>query len=315
MKQKLIADWNSFWTKPASAKPLAVLRIATALILLVQAYFVAPHFLEIYGSDGVLQGALRAQFDNSPVPGIYELANWFARFGVTEMTILAGLAALYLYAVVSLLLGRHTRMAAVLLWLCHVTLSTGHVSSYGLDTFVSIILFYFLWMPVGAAYSLDVASGRTESEPSAEARVSLRILQLHLSIAYLACGLDKAAGIQWWNGEAIWRSLLLPVYAHGDFTWLARFPLLAKLAGWGTLLVECGYPVGMWFPRLRKLTLVSIIGLHLGIFFFLGLHLFALVMMAFSFSAFGVNAEPEAALETEGWRGLIPLPVRRTLVR
>jgi len=293
--------WNQFWLTPASARPLAVLRIGVTAILLLQAYSVAPHFFQLYGSEGILQGTLRSQFGNSELPGVYELGRAFARFGVPEAGTLLAMATLYLFSLVSLLVGYQTKLSAVLVWASHFALGGGHVSSYGLDTFANITLFYFLWMPVGAAYSIDVVVGRLSAAPSADARVGLRILQLHLSIAYFACGVDKALGIQWWNGDAIWRSLLLPVYAHGDFRWLADVPWLPKVLGWGTLLVECGYPIGMWVPRLRKLCLVAIVGLHLGIFIFLGLHLFAAIMMVLSLSAFGVSPQPR----------LIGVPVKK----
>jgi len=300
MSSKQISrGWKKFWTAPASPLPLAVLRIGVAAILAVQAYWVAPQFFDLYGSDGILQGTLRGQFGSSDLPGIYELAHWLQGLGVAETHTLAAIGALYFLGVLGLLLGFHTRVAAVITWATHFALAGGNASSYGLDTFVNITLFYFLWMPIGAAYSWDAFTGRVSSAPSPEARWSLRILQLHLSIAYLACGLDKALGYQWWNGESIWRSLMMPFYAQFDASWMAKVPGIARLAGWGTLIVECGYAVAMWIPRLRKFWLMAVIGLHLGIFALMGLHLFALMMIVLSVSAFGVADVPIAERRPE----------------
>ena len=49
------------------------------------------------------------------------------------------------------------QLAAFFVWLFHFTLlySTGALSAYGVDSFAHILLFYFIFMPVGAALSLD----------------------------------------------------------------------------------------------------------------------------------------------------------------
>ncbi len=286
-------SWNTFWLKPASARPLALLRIGTALILLAQAYWVAPQFFAIYGSNGILEGSLRGEFRNSDLLGLYELVVFMLRLGVGETTTLLVSASAYILGLFGLLLGYHTRKAACLTWLTHLLFAGAHVTSYGIDTFIGITLFYFLWMPIGAAYSLDVVSGRTSSEPTSQARWAFRVLQIQLSIAYLFCGIDKAMGIQWWNGDAIWRSVMMPLYAQFDLSWLSKLPWICKVAGWGTLVLEAGYPLGMAYSKTRKFWFLSIVGLHLGIFIFMGLHLFALMMILLSTSAFGLDSLAE----------------------
>lgn len=283
---------KGFWTTPASSRPLAVLRIGLALLLLLQAKLLAPQFHAIYGADGILQGSLRGIFGGTPLPGLAELLGLASKYGVAEETVLNCLGAAYITALVALLLGFHTRIASFGVWALHWLLVMGQVTSYGFDSFASLSLFYLVWMPSGEALSLDVASGRASGAPSSDARWGLRMLQLHLSIAYFTCGFDKAVGEQWWNGEAIWRSVTLPLYAQFDLRWIAKAPWLAVLSGWGTLVVECGYPIAMWFAKMRKAWLLAIVGLHFGIFLLMGLHLFGLLMILLSVSAFGVSAEP-----------------------
>lgn len=285
--------WQEFWSAPASARPLAALRIGIAALLLLQAFWVAPQFFAIYGSDGILQGMLRGRFGSAAVPGIYEFGRYASAVGIEESYFLLTLALTYLIAIVALLVGYRTRIAAIAIWALHVLFAAGHVTSYGIDAFLNIVLFYFPWMPIGNYWSLDVAAGRVSSAPSQGARVSLRLLQIHLSIAYFFCGFHKSLGSEWWNGEAIWRSVMMPLYAQFDMRWLARVSWFAKVSGWGTLAVETLYPLGMWQPRLRTLWLPAIVGLHLGIFLLMGLHLFALVMIVMSVSLFGFPAESE----------------------
>jgi hypothetical protein len=158
---------------------------------------------------------------------------------------------------------------------------------YGVDAFAHVSLFYCLVMPVGAAFSLDRRAGRAVDAPSATATLSLRVLQLHLCIVYLSSGVEKALGEQWRNGEAIWRSLMLPEYAQFDFSWMAFTPWLAMLVAWGTLAIEIGYAFFIWPRQTRKLWVLATLGLHLGIAVFLGLWLFSSMMMVLTFSAFG----------------------------
>jgi hypothetical protein len=194
---------------------------------------------------------------------------------------------------------------AGLVWGLHLCLAGGHITSYGIDTFAGILLFYFLWLPVGAVASLDAVAGTAPPAVSSDARLGLRVVQIHLCLVYLACGLEKAAGSQWWNGEAIWRSVMMPEYAQYSLAWLSQAPWLAKVFGWGTLVVESGYACFMWVPRLRPFWLLAIVGLHLGILLLMGLTLFALMMMVLSTAAFAVPSEP-------GWRFSL-LPVWRRL--
>jgi len=46
---------------------------------------------------------------------------------------------------------------------------------------------------------------------------------------------------------------MLPEYRQLDLTWLADVPLLVKLAAWGSLVIEIGYPFFVWPPMTRKI--------------------------------------------------------------
>lgn len=108
-------------------------------------------------------------------------------------------------------------------------------------------------MPAGHVWSLDRLSGRVSGAATTDARIALRVLQLHLCIVYFASGTEKASGRQWWNGEALWRAVMREDLGHFDFAFLASVPWLAKIACWGTLLIEVGYPFFVaWGERVRS---------------------------------------------------------------
>ena len=291
---------------PASAAPLAVLRIGLASVLLVQAGMVAPALFELYGRSGILQTPL---LDAHGGPGFVRLG-WLidrlATLGIGEAPIVVAVGALYVLALAALLAGWHTRVAAAGAWFSHLMLMmTADSTNYGVDQFANIFLFYLMWMPAGAALSLDRRLGRAPVGPTSTARLALRVVQIHLCIVYLASGLGKALGEQWWNGEAIWRTLNLPDYRQYDFTWLARYPWLAAVAGWTVLLVECGYPLMIWPRRTRRLWVAATVALHVGIAVFMGLSVFGAIMAVLTISAFAVRADPPESMlsETDAPRG------------
>ncbi|MFN2621282.1 MAG: hypothetical protein ABR611_00405 [Chthoniobacterales bacterium] len=197
----------------------------------------------------------------------------------------------YVTFLVALLVGWHTRVAAFLVCLGHyVMMNTISIFVYGMDIFLQIALFYLVVMPVAKAYSLDVWQGRVSSAPSWGVTLSRRVLQIHLCLAYMSSGFEKLSSPAWWSGNVIWRSLVQPDFRQYDFTWLARFPWLAMLSSWFVMLIETGYCVAMWVPRLRVFWMVGIIVLHLGIAVFMGLGLFGLIMILLTISAFGYEA-------------------------
>ncbi|WP_437589321.1 HTTM domain-containing protein [Sorangium sp. So ce1000] len=291
--------WGSmarFAFAPASARPLAALRIGLASVLLMQAALIAPIVYELYGRLGIVQGQLLDGDGASGFPRIGLLVNALSRFGVGESSVIAGVGVLYLLSLAGLLLGWRTRASAACAWLVHLTLMmTAERTNYGADQFANIFLFYLIFMPAGAVLSLERAFGRAPPEPSATARLALRVVQLHLCLVYLSSGVEKARGAAWWDGDAIWRSLMLPEYRRFDFSWLAHHAWIAVAAGWTVLLVEIGYPIFIWPRRTRRLWVAATVGLHVGIAVFMRLDIFGAIMSVFTIAAFGVKADPRQA--------------------
>src|SRR5262249_14398813 len=128
------------------------------------------------------------------------------------------------------------------------------------------------------------------------ARVSLRVMQVHLALAYFASAIEKATGIQWWNGELLWRALTLPEYRQFDMTWLASYPWITRVSGWGALSIEMCFIFLIWPKRTRRLWVALTVSMHLGIAVLLGLQIFGVIMCVLVISLFGISAEPEPLL-------------------
>ncbi len=288
-----LAALERFVFRPASAAPLAALRIGLALVLLAQAAMVAPVVFELYGDRGLLQGPLREALSASGLPRLGWLMDAVARLGVPAAPVVSATCAVYVASLLALLAGLRTRVAAAVAWITHLTLmTTAPGTVYGADVFANIFLFYLVWMPSGATLSLDRRRARAPGAPTPGARLALRVVQMHLCGTYLASGVEKACGEGWWNGEAIWRALMLPEYRHFDFSFLAAHPWMAAAAGWAVLTVEIGYPFLMWSRRTRRPWVVATAGMHLGIALLMGLRVFGAIMIVLTVAAFGVRAAP-----------------------
>src|SRR5512140_3963931 len=92
---------DGFFFTPASARPLAALRIGLAAVLLAQAFMLRHDALEFLAHDGIVQGKLADTLRAPDAPTIEWLTGWLAPLGVSEATRIYAVCGLY---VTSLLL-------------------------------------------------------------------------------------------------------------------------------------------------------------------------------------------------------------------
>ena len=266
------------WFRPVSARPLAGLRVGLALLLLIHLVWLSSDILALHGSRGIIPWELTDLLRDPWVPGLPTLAKAFLPLGISTHTAIILLLSSYAGSLLSLALGLHTRLAAFLAWGLHRSLMTsGAASFYGVDQLANTFLFYLFLFPSGRAWTFASrpAADREDTIPVG----CLRAMQVHLCVIYFAAGLDKAMGRQWWNGEAIWQVISQPAFSTFDLSWLAKYSLIPMLAGWGTLVVEIGYPFFICLRRTRKVWGFATIGLHLGIALCMGLVFFSSVMI------------------------------------
>jgi hypothetical protein len=256
--------------------------VALPLLLLLHLVWISDDILSLHGSRGIIPWELTDLLRDPWVPGLPTLARAFAPLGIGARTAIVVLLACYAGSLLSLALGIRARLSAFLAWGLHLSLVTsGSASFYGVDQLANTFLFYLL-----------VFSRREKPIPV----VGLRVMQAHLCVIYLGAGLFKAMGRQWWNGEAIWQTLSQPAFQTFDLSSLAKHSWIPMLAGWGTLVVEIGYPFLIWSRRTRKAWGIATIGLHMGVGLFMGLVFFSSVMILLTCCLFLI---PEEVAVTE----------------
>ena len=286
-----IEFWINNWFRPVSARPLAGLRVGLALLLLIHLIWISSDILALHGSRGIIPWELMDLLHDPWVPSLPSLAKFFLPLGISVQNALICLLSAYAGSLLSLALGFYTRASAFLAWSLHLSLVTsGAASFYGVDQLANTFLFYILIFPSGSTWTVaprPLDSTRADTIPLG----CLRIMQFHLCVIYIAAGLDKAMGAQWWSGEAIWQAVTQPAFSTADLRWLAQYSWIPMLAGWSTLLVEIGYPFFI-FPRpTRKIWCLATIGLHLGIALSMGLVFFSSLMILLTSCLFMIPEE------------------------
>jgi hypothetical protein len=108
-----------------------------------------------------------------------------------------------------------------------------------------------------------------------------------MSLVYVSSGIEKLSGEDWRSGVAMWNFLMRPEVTWIDFGWLSQAPWLATGLAWFVLVVEIGYVLCLFLPRLRGFWLILILALHLGIGLTMQLWFFSLTMAALNVGALG----------------------------
>ena len=280
-----------FFFRPASPRPLALLRMGVSATLLLQAWMVRATYFDMFSSQGIIQGPITRYLSG---PYHFDVTSLLP-FGFDERRLLAILGLTYALSLFCLLIGAWSRGAAIVAWLLHMTLMKSGVSTnYGADAYGHIFLFYFMFFPISDTWSVDSWKKGSEREVSSAARFAIRVIQLHLCISYFSSAVLKAAGPQWWDGEVIWRAMTLPVYIRWDMTWLSNHMWICKLSAWGTLVLEGLYPIFIWPKVTRPFWVAGIVSLHLGIAIFMGLEIFGLLLAFLTLAVFGISSEPNS---------------------
>jgi len=292
-----------------SYKPLAILRIGVALIVLAQLAVLWSARALLLDDNGLVPWSLGEQLIDPLMPRLSWVAAALAPLGIGAHGTVTVVLSLQLAAAVGLLVGWRTRLCAAIVWLAHLAIiGSSPAYTYGLGKMLVIALFYCVVMPAGRDWSLDARRRPIARAVGDDATLSILVLRLHMCIVYAAAGLSKAAGEQWWSGEAVWRALSLPQFRQFEPSTFGGFPLALQAIAVASVVVQLLYPLLVW-TRLRVLVVVLAEMLHLGIAIFLGLWLFSALMIVLNAAAFGEAiwrrfeawlGAPDAARERRG---------------
>ncbi len=258
---------------------LAILRIGLAIIVLVDlAQRVGS--VALFCSD---QGIVDRELNHWLCPSSEGFWSLYWLDGSTGFATM--LLAINAVAAVFLLLGWQTRLAtAVCLVLAYslqmrmpLILTAGHV-------LLRMLLFWSLFLPLGAAWSLDAGRKRDGKAKTYAQVISIATAAIMLQVAmmYLFSGFAKWNDV-WLRGEAMSLAMQLDMYVRPLGRELLQRPELLMLLTFLTLLLECIGPLLLWMPyanaQWRTALAVMFWMLHIGIWLTMSIGIFSAVAM------------------------------------
>ena len=276
-----IDGWNQFWFSPTAPHTLAIMRIATGLMIFYTHLVWSLEFLNFFGPQARVTLEFTRLFHESRFA-------WSHFHWISQPWALITIHVLALVIFLMFALGLCTRVTSVLTFLLAVSyVHRVPGALFGLDQINVLLAMYLMLSDCGAVYSLDGwrragsrSAGRgAEPQPRVINNLATRLIQLHMCIVYLFAALGKLQGVSWWEGTAMWLALGNYEYQSLDMTWVAAWPLLINLTTHLTLVWELTYPVLIWPRWTRPIVLFFAIPVHLGIAFTMGMVTFGVIML------------------------------------
>lgn len=198
---------------------------------------------------------------------------------------------------VAFVLGWHARLTGILFLVGSIQILEMNplVSDQG-DNILRIGLCFILLTECSAVWSLDARrTPRTSrfttwlKHPAvATTRIVLHngaviALGVQLIVIYIAAAMYKIPGVGWHEGTAISYPLRSDLYIVWPFLnhLVVSSSIVVFLATYGAIYLQLYFPAMLLNKVTRRVALVAIIGLHLGIAVLMGLPWFTLAMVAF----------------------------------
>jgi hypothetical protein len=270
--------WERFWFEPRSVAPVVLVRMAFGLIVLAWAISALPDAAALFGPNGVLA--------KSP----HLAGGWSVLDLWNSATAAIFLLMLLAVAGVCLIAGVWPRAAAAVVFVVFVSLSKR-------DPFVGnagdgLIRAFALYL------SLAPGVGRVGDYPL-RAPWALRLIQVQVSLLYLATVWAKLQGTTWPDGTAVAYAFRLEDLARFPVPDVMRYVAVAHLLTWAVLAIELSIGLLVWFGRLRPWVLLAGVCLHLGIEYRLRVGFFSWAILA-SYLAFVPADRAERILDSVG---------------
>lgn len=254
-------------------RSLALFRIGLGVMILLDIGLRWPYAEAFLTDGGVVDrptatALLELDYGVAPASVVWSL-NFLSGELWWQLVLLGALAA----AATGLLLGWRTWWMTLACWVlivslhmrCPVILSSG-------DTLLRNVLFWSLFTPLGACWSLDArrhggpAADESRRQPILTAGTVGLITQL--VCMYFFAGIAKW-NVHWWQGDAMEYVFRLDLYARPWAAFFLDYPLLLQLVTWGTLFAEIALILLLLLPWnnpwWRIVNFLTYVALHLSI--------------------------------------------------
>jgi len=265
------------------ARSLAAFRVATGLILLVDLWIRSASIVEHYSDAGLL--TRRQWVDSTALTWEWSLHAMNGQPAFARMLFAAAAVAGAM-----LVIGWRTRLAAFVSWLLLVSLQQrNEYLINGGDVLLRVLLFWAMFLPLGARWSLDALLSRASptlmppAPPLRVLSVATACIVIQFLLMYVCSGLYKFNEV-WSSGDAMRRSLNVDMYVRTLGIAMRSNEGLLTVVSRAVPWIEVVLPALCLLPVLtdwwRGLAIVVFAALHLSIEFTLTTGLFSWVCLA-----------------------------------
>ena len=267
-------------------RALAFFRVAMGVLILIDLWMRSRSMEAMYTNAGFIPIEMLYDYERT-VSGSGQVMSWslHALGGSLQWQIFLFVFAAV--AAVSMVVGYRTRVVTIVSWVLLVSLQARNpLIVHSGDTLLRVAIFWSMFLPLGAVWSLDARRRITKSsdfvrgfEIVSPATVGLILTLFSL---YFFAGVAKL-NHTWFSGTVMEYVSRLDIYSTALGKSMRDFPGLLKMITWGTLVVEVAIPFLMFVPwnnrRIRVLLMLIFFGFHIGIALTMSLGLFQYTSM------------------------------------
>lgn len=261
-------------------RSLALFRILLGGLIISDLILRALYLKDHYSDLGILpRGILIDRFLNTWTFSLHLINGqvYFQAF----LFLLAGIIA------VLLMLGYKTRLMTFLSWFLLVSLQNrNYMVLQGGDTVFRVLLFWSMFLPLGARYSIDYALSTNKDNFKNNNYFSMGSVALTIQIAiiYIFNSLTKTHNFWTKDYTALWYALQIDQMVLPVGKILRQFPALCKILTFSTLYIEFYLPfllfVTFFKDKIRLFLILFFFTFHIGISMTLNVGLFSFICMA-----------------------------------
>jgi hypothetical protein len=187
---------------------------------------------------------------------------------------------------VAFMVGWRTRITTPLLFVFYAGINAQNVAiADGGNYFFRIMLMYLIFADVSRRWSLDARRRARRNSRETETGTVLHNLALCLVVAqlcmvYLEAGLYKVQGALWQNGTAMYYPLESDFYGVFPFfsDLATNFTWMVVLVTYFSVLIQIAFTFMLFNKITRRIALLGILSMHLGIAVLMGLPFFSGIM-------------------------------------
>jgi hypothetical protein len=257
--RRVSSAWEAFWFSPEPTSSLAIFRIAFSALTFLWTLSLLPDLDAFFSPDGI----------EPPHPVDLAHGYWGVLNVVDTRASVLALFIVLLAASVALLVGYRTRLASVVVFVGIVSFMQRTPSIFNAgDVLIRSCAFFLMFAPAGASLSVDRWRRHRDSFwvfPTSTPW-ALRLIQVQVSVLYLASVWEKLHGAAWRNGTAVSLSLGLQDFQRLPAPgFVVHSLLISSVMTYLTLAVELMIGLLVWHRGARPLVLALGVGLHLSI--------------------------------------------------